>query len=75
MKKLTPIRAIRAKCIECYCGQLKEIRLCPSINCPIYPYRLGHRPKVIGENEANLDEDDEIINETDEDVDNEEVIP
>ncbi len=24
--------------------QVKEIRLCPIINCPLYPYRMGRRP-------------------------------
>ena len=45
MAKLTPIKAIRAKCLECSCGQWKEVRLCPVKNCPLYEYRNGHRPK------------------------------
>ena len=44
-KKLTPIKAIRAKCIDCSCGQLKEVRECPITRCPLYPYRMGKRPK------------------------------
>jgi len=40
----TPIKAIRMKCLDCTCGQVKEIRLCPIINCPLYPYRMGRRP-------------------------------
>jgi uncharacterized Fe-S cluster-containing radical SAM superfamily enzyme len=46
MEKLyeTPIKAIRAKCLDCTCGQLKEIRFCTIINCPLYPYRMGRRP-------------------------------
>jgi len=40
----TPIKAIRAKCLDCTCGQLKEIRFCTIINCPLYPYRMGRRP-------------------------------
>ena len=40
----TPIKAIRKKCLNCMCYQPKEVRLCPSIDCPIYPYRFGHRP-------------------------------
>ncbi len=42
---LTPIKAIRAKCMDCVCQQAKEVRLCPSKDCPLYPYRMGHRPK------------------------------
>ena len=45
MAKLTPIKAIRAKCLECSCGQWKGVRLCPVRNCPLYEYRNGHRPK------------------------------
>ncbi len=45
MAKLTPIKAIRAKCLDCSCGQFKEVKLCPVKNCPLYEYRNGHRPK------------------------------
>ena len=45
-KILTPLKAIRAKCMDCCCGQAKEIRLCNLKNCPLYPYRMGKRPKV-----------------------------
>jgi len=40
----TPIKAIRKKCLDCCCRQIKEVRLCPIINCPLYPYRMGRRP-------------------------------
>lgn len=45
MAKLTPMRAIRAKCLECSNGQVKEVRLCPIKKCALYAYRMGHRPK------------------------------
>ena len=41
----TPMRAIRAKCLDCCCGSSKEVRLCPCPDCPLYPYRFGHRPQ------------------------------
>ena len=44
MKRLTPIKAIRAKCRECSCNQVSEIRCCPITDCALYPYRMGHRP-------------------------------
>lgn len=44
-KSLTPIKAIRAKCLDCSCGQIKEIRECSDKNCPLFPYRMGRRPK------------------------------
>lgn len=45
MSKLTPIKAIRAKCLDCCGGQPYEVRLCTVVNCPLYAYRMGHRPK------------------------------
>ena len=41
---LTPVRAIRAKCLDCTGNQPKEVRLCPSYYCSLWPYRAGHRP-------------------------------
>lgn len=45
MPKLTPVKAIRAKCLDCCCQQAQEVRLCPCKNCALYPYRMGKRPK------------------------------
>lgn len=45
MAKLTPMKAIRAKCLDCCSGQVKEVRLCPVQNCALHEYRSGHRPK------------------------------
>ena len=45
MKLLTPIKAIRAKCLDCCCDQLSEVRQCPVEACSLWPYRLGKRPK------------------------------
>jgi hypothetical protein len=44
MKVKTPIKAIRAKCIDCCCGQLQDIRECPVVTCPLWGYRMGRRP-------------------------------
>lgn len=45
MTKLTPVKAIRAKCLQCSCDQPIEVRLCQVKTCALYPYRMGHRPK------------------------------
>ena len=45
MKVKTPLKAIRAKCIDCCCGQLHDIRECTLMKCPLHPYRMGRRPK------------------------------
>ena len=47
-KPTTPIRAIRAKCLDCMCGSAQEVRLCPCQDCPLYPYRMGHNPNRKG---------------------------
>lgn len=41
----TPVKAIRAKCLDCTCNQIVEVRECPITDCPLYEYRMGHRPK------------------------------
>jgi len=42
---LTPVKAIRAKRLDCCCGQAKEVRLCVLESCPLFPYRMGRRPE------------------------------
>lgn len=45
MERLTPIKSIRKKCLECSGGQPGEVRKCPIKRCALYGYRMGHRPK------------------------------
>ena len=40
----TPMKAIRAKCLDCCCGSYSEVRHCLVKNCALYPYRMGKRP-------------------------------
>lgn len=42
-KALTPMKAIRYKCLECSNWSFKEIQLCPIKTCALYPYRLGKK--------------------------------
>lgn len=44
MAKLTPMRAIRKKCLDCCVGQIVEVRECKVKSCPLYAYRMGKRP-------------------------------
>ncbi len=48
MIKTTPIKAIRAKCLECSNYQPKEVRNCLIIDCPLFPYRFGKNPNRKG---------------------------
>lgn len=43
---ITPIRAIRAKCLDCMCGSANEVSLCPSENCPLWAFRFGKNPNI-----------------------------
>ena len=63
MTKLTPMRAIRAKCRECCCNQMSEIRGCPITDCALYPYRMGHRPGTLKEDpEDGLEAAENVAN-------------
>lgn len=39
-----PVKAIRAKCLDCCCDQAEEVKLCPVEKCPIWPFRFGKNP-------------------------------
>ena len=41
---LTPIKAIRAKCLDCCCNQREEVKMCPAKGCPLWSFKLGKNP-------------------------------
>ena len=43
-KRFTPIKAIRAKCLDCCCGNSSEVKLCSIEHCALWPYQTGHDP-------------------------------
>lgn len=45
--RLTPIKAIRAKCMNYCCWSKQEVKLCPTKDCPLYPYRMGRNPYIV----------------------------
>lgn len=45
-KRISPLKAIRLKCLDCCCGSSNEVKLCPCTKCPLYPFREGHNPFV-----------------------------
>ncbi|MFA5391063.1 MAG: hypothetical protein WC331_06545 [Candidatus Omnitrophota bacterium] len=47
-KKLTPLKAIRAKCLDCSCFQPKEVKLCTIPECALFPFRQGRNPSRAG---------------------------
>ena len=60
----TPVKAIRKNCLDCCCGSVKEVRLCPIVSCACYPYRMGRRP-----DKATIDTINEFYGENDEPTD------
>ena len=34
-------KAIRAKCLDCCCGNSAEVRRCPVEKCALWPFRMG----------------------------------
>ncbi len=50
---LTPLKAIRVYCLECYCGHPKEVRCCDSHDCSLYKYRFGKNPNRKGIGNSN----------------------
>jgi len=46
VEELTPVKAIRRKCLDCSGGSYSEVRQCVIRECPLYPYRDGHRPDI-----------------------------
>lgn len=53
MKKLTQVKAIRARCLDCTGQYCKDVRLCSETDCPLYEYRLGKSINRKGVNNAN----------------------
>ncbi len=41
-----PVKAIRAKCLDCCCDSANEVKLCPVQTCPLYPFRFGKNPFI-----------------------------
>ena len=41
---MSPLKALRLRCIDCYGDCLKSVRGCTSKDCPSWPFRLGRNP-------------------------------
>ena len=39
-----PLKALRARCLDCCCGNAAEVRKCTAVACPSWPFRLGVNP-------------------------------
>lgn len=51
----SPLKAIRAYCLDCCGGQANEVKLCPAEDCPLYPFRFGKNPYRKPPSEAQIE--------------------
>ena len=50
----TPLKAIKAKCMECSAGSKMEVKNCPVTDCALYLFRFGKgKPKNITDSQRN----------------------
>ena len=40
-KPMSPMQAIRRKCLDCSGGQIVEVKLCEAVTCALWPFRAG----------------------------------
>lgn len=45
-KRISPLKAIRLKCLDCCCGSSNEVKLCTVERCALHPFREGHNPNI-----------------------------
>lgn len=43
-KPMSPMQAIRARCLDCCADQPSEVRKCTAVKCPSWPFRMGVNP-------------------------------
>ncbi len=44
-KATSPLKAIRAKCVQCTAGQVRAIAACTAKDCALHSFRMGKMPK------------------------------
>lgn len=64
----SPIKAIRAKCLDCCGGQYSEVVKCTIPKCPLFPYRFGKRPRDINDIIGITEQEQEMEETTDENL-------
>ena len=56
-KPISPVEAIRQKCLDCSGYQPSEVKLCEAVTCRLWPFRAGRHPYTRKSvQEANSDE-------------------
>jgi hypothetical protein len=47
-KRVSPLRAIRLKCLDCSGQLINEVRNCTITCCNLWPFRMGRNPNRAG---------------------------
>ena len=42
--RVSPLKALRLKCLDCCNDSAQEVRLCTAVDCPSWPFRMGRNP-------------------------------
>jgi hypothetical protein len=43
-REQNPLKALRARCLDCCCGVASEVRKCTAVDCPSWPFRNAVNP-------------------------------
>ncbi|WP_285815791.1 hypothetical protein [Thomasclavelia cocleata] len=63
-KRISRAKAIRFKCLDCCGFQSNEVRECPTVECPLWRYRMGReeRDELYTPKVTNKKKEEEIKN-------------
>jgi hypothetical protein len=42
--RVSPLRALRLKCLDCFNDSAQEVRLCTAVDCASWPFWMGKNP-------------------------------
>jgi len=42
--RMSPLKALRLRCVDCCAASAHELRLCVSVTCPSWPFRMSSNP-------------------------------
>jgi hypothetical protein len=54
-ERISPLKAIRLKCLDCSGGAPSEARRCEAVRCILWPFRAGRHP-WFGQGDATGDD-------------------
>ena len=43
-QRMSPLKALRLRCVDCSAGSDAEVRRCTFVHCPAWPFRMGTNP-------------------------------